>query len=67
MDEPIISLQEAAARFGVSRSHLQWLARKGRLRATKVGNMWVTTEKAVAEYLANPVLRSRDPYKNQQR
>lgn len=61
--ERLISLKEAAALSGISRSQLELLARKGRLRAVKVGNSWVTTPGAVAEYLASPNLRSKDPYK----
>lgn len=62
-EERLISLKEAAAQFGISRSHLELLARKGRLRAVKVGNSWVTTPAAVAQYVASPNLRSKDPYK----
>lgn len=58
-----ISLSEAAAQFGVSRSQLKLLARTGRLNAIKIGHSWVTTPEAVAEYLADPRLRSKDPYK----
>ena len=64
MDEGrYISLSEAATEFGISHPHLKLLARKGRLRAFKIGKNWVTTRAAVAEYLANPTLRSRDPHK----
>jgi len=59
-----ISLTEAAAQFGLSRSQLNLLAKTGRLQAFKVGNAWVTTPEAVAAYMANPTLRSKDPYKN---
>jgi hypothetical protein len=59
-----ISLSEAAATYGISHSHLKLLARTGRLKAFKIGISWVTTPEAVAEYVANPQLRSRDPYKN---
>lgn len=60
-----ISLGEAAAQFGLSYSHLRLLARTGKLQAFRVGKRtWVTTPEAVAEYLANPKLRSRDPYKH---
>lgn len=61
--ERLISLKEAAARFSLSQSHLQWLARKERLRATKMGRDWFTTAAAVAEYLADAEQRSKDPYK----
>jgi Helix-turn-helix domain len=63
-DERLVSLKDAAARFGISRSQLQLLARTGKLHAVKVGNSWVTTPAAVAQYLGNPTLRSKDPYKN---
>ena len=58
-----ISLSEAAAEFGLSHPQLKLLARKSRLRAFKIGRSWVTTRAAVAEYLANPVWRSKDPHK----
>jgi excisionase family DNA binding protein len=61
--ERLISLKEAAARFPISQSQLQLLARTGRLDAQKVGRDWLTTATAVAAYLANPELRSRDPHK----
>lgn len=63
-NERLISLTEAAAQFGLSATQLRLLAKLGRLRATKVGKSWVTTPSAVAEYLANSELRSKDPYKN---
>ncbi len=63
-DERLISLKAAAALSGLSQSHLQLLSRTGRLRAMRLGRDWFTTPGAVAEYLANPELRSKDPYKN---
>jgi hypothetical protein len=63
-DERLISLTEAAALCGLSRAQLKLLARTHRLRATKVGNSWVTTPRAVADYMADAKLRSKDPYKN---
>ena len=66
-DERLISLTEAAALFGLSRSQLRLLAKQGRLRATKVGKSWVTTPKAVADYMANPEMRSKDPHKYKRR
>lgn len=65
MDEGrYISLGEAAARFGISHSHLKLLARTGKLQATKIGHSWVTTPEAVTAYLEDPQLRSKDPYKH---
>lgn len=63
----LITLKEAAGRFGISQSHLALLARTGKLAARKLGRDWFTTPEAVAEYLANPELRSRSPYKNNRR
>lgn len=59
-----ISITEAAALSGLSRSQLNLLAKTGRLKAFKAGKTWVTTPEAVAEYLGNAELRSKDPYKN---
>lgn len=59
-----ISIPEAAVLSGLSRAQLSLLAKTGRLKAFKVGRNWVTTPGAVAEYLANVELRSKDPYKN---
>jgi excisionase family DNA binding protein len=63
-DERLISLTEAAAMSGISSGHLRHLAEQGKLSARKIGRNWVTTTAAVAEYLQNPELRSKDPYKN---
>jgi len=62
-DERLISLGEAAALYGLSAPQLRLLAKRGSLRATKIGRNWVTTPRAVAEYMANDVLRSKDPHK----
>jgi hypothetical protein len=62
-EEPI-SLSDAAAISGLSMKHLGLLARRGRLRARKIGRNWVTTKAAVAEYVRDAEQRSRDPYKN---
>jgi len=63
-EEQFISLSEAAALSGLSQKHLNLLARRGLLRSQKIGRYWVTTESAVAEYLADATKRSRDPLKN---
>jgi len=47
----LISLAEASERYGFSAAYLRELARKGRLRATKVGRDWVTTPADVEEYV----------------
>jgi len=62
-DEHLISLKEAAARFDLSYSQLRRLVRVGRIEARRVGWEWLTTPEAVAAYLANAELRSKDPQK----
>jgi hypothetical protein len=63
-DERLISLSEASSLFGLSSAQLRLLAKRGVLRATKVGKSWVTTPGAVAEYMTNQELRSKDPHKH---
>jgi excisionase family DNA binding protein len=48
-----ISLREAAFLAGLSEHTLRNYAARGRLRAKKIGNVWLTTKAAVAEYLAS--------------
>ena len=47
----LISLAEAAERYGFITAYLRQLARKGRLKAKKVGRDWVTTWADVEEYI----------------
>jgi excisionase family DNA binding protein len=47
----LISLAEAAELYGFSRVYLSELAKKGRLKAQKVGNSWVTTPGDVEDYI----------------
>ena len=61
-EERLISLKEAMALSGLSHAHLRWLARKGKLEATRMGRDWFTTKKAVDLYL-NSDSRKYDPYK----
>ena len=63
-EERLISITEAAALSGLSADHLRRLAEKGRLKARKIGRNWITTREAVAEYMASPEARSRDPQKH---
>ncbi len=65
--EELISLSEAAASSGLSLKHLGLLARKGDLRARKIGRNWVTSKEAVAEYMRDDFKRSRDPLKHKGR
>jgi excisionase family DNA binding protein len=61
-DEPIV-LRVAAARTGLSASHLRTLARTGQIEAYRLGRDWLTTETAVREYLATKRQRARGPYR----
>ena len=65
--ESLISLKEAAARYPLSQSHLQLLARTGRLQPRRLGRDWFTTAAAVERYLADAELRSKDPHKRKRR
>jgi excisionase family DNA binding protein len=59
----LISLKEAAAVSGLSHSHLRYLCRTGKLKAKRLGRDWFTTRDAVANYVADNEMRSRNPYK----
>ncbi len=48
-----ISLQEATRYCDYSQEYLSLLARKGKLEAIKIGRNWVTTKKAVEDYIRN--------------
>ena len=50
--EDLISLKEAASLSGLSHDHLRRLAGRGDLWAKKIGRDWLTTQKALEEYLA---------------
>lgn len=56
----LISLAEAAKLTPYSQEYLSLLARKGRLRALKRNDDWVTTRKNVEEYLASIQKKRRD-------
>ena len=45
-----LTVTEAAASLGVSRSTLLHQIKNGALKATKVGPIWVVTEKEVERY-----------------
>ncbi len=67
LNDELISLAEAAAICGLTMEHLGLLARRGRLRARKIGRNWVTTREAVAEYMRDSFKRSKDPLKHKRR
>jgi hypothetical protein len=47
----LISLPEAATLYGFSPKYLSNLANRGRLKAQKVGNSWVTTPQDVEDFI----------------
>lgn len=47
----LISLPEAAELYSFNPDFLGQLARKGRLKAHKIGKMWVTTPQDVEDYI----------------
>ncbi len=47
----LISLVDAAAIYGFDSVYLSHLARKGRLKAQKIGNSWATTPSDMEEYI----------------
>jgi len=51
--DELITLAEVSDRYGFSRGYLRELAARGRLKARKLGNIWVTTPADVEEYIAS--------------
>lgn len=49
----LISLPEAAELYGFNSNYLNELARKGRLRAHKIGDLWVTTPQDMENYISS--------------
>ena len=47
----LISLPEAAELYGFNRRYLTAIARRGRLKAQKIGGVWLTTPYDVEEYI----------------
>ncbi|MDQ2996751.1 MAG: helix-turn-helix domain-containing protein [Chloroflexota bacterium] len=47
----LISLQQAAEYAGLTKDTLHNYVKRGRLKAKKIGWMWVTTRAAIDEYL----------------
>ncbi len=60
----LISLRAAAEFSALSAGHLRLLVNRGEIWGVKLGRNWVTTAKAVEEYLAQgrrPGPKPRDP------
>ena len=49
----LISLPEAAELYGFNSNYLNELARKGRLQAKKIGDLWVTTPQHMEDYISS--------------
>lgn len=49
----LISLPEAAEIYDFSPNYFGNLVRRGRLKAQKIGNSWVTTPKDVEDFIAS--------------
>lgn len=52
LSDELISLSEAAKRYGLSHVYLRDIAVSGRLKARKIGHYWVTTPADVEAYLS---------------
>lgn len=52
-EHELISLAEAAERYGFSSGYLRQLARKGRLKARKIAKTWLTTPADMEAYIAS--------------
>ena len=61
--EELISLSQAAAEYGISAGHLRYLVAGDVVWGRKIGRNWVTTRKAVADYMRDDFKRSKDPRK----
>ena len=46
----LISLTQAEEITGYAEDYLSWLARRGKLKAVKIGRNWLTTRAAVENY-----------------
>lgn len=49
----LISLADASGQYGFNQAYLATLARKGRLRAQKLGSIWVTTPDDMETYISS--------------
>lgn len=58
----LISLAEAAEIYGFDQRYLATLARKARLKATKIGNSWATTPQYVEDFILSR--QKRGVYRN---
>jgi len=57
--DELISLAEAARRYGFNPRYLSNLAKRGRLKAVKIARNWLTTPGDVEEYIRSRQRRGR--------
>ncbi len=55
--DEMITLAQAAEIYGFSIKYLRNLARKSRLECKKFGDLWVTTPKAMEEFIKSRLVR----------
>jgi len=55
--DELITMAQAAEIYGFSVKYLQNLAARGRLECKKLGYFWVTTPKAMEEFIKSRVVR----------
>ena len=58
-DEPLVELSELAQSNPYSEKYLNLLVRSGKLEAHKEGRNWLSTQKALDEYIANRVRKRK--------
>jgi hypothetical protein len=51
----LISLRDAAEQSGFAQGYLSYLIRHGKIWGKKIGRNWVTTSRAVDEYLSRGI------------
>lgn len=59
-----ITLQEATKFCSYSQEYLSLRARKGKLKAAKVGRNWHTTREWIEEYVAKQIIKQVEPPRN---
>jgi len=57
--DELISLAEAARRYGFSHAYLRDLAASGKIKAVKIARNWLTTPTSVEEFIRSRKRRGR--------
>ena len=57
--DELISLAEAARRYGFSHAYLRDLATSGKIKAVKIARNWLTTPTSVEEFIRSRKRRGR--------